>query len=86
MSHEAKVSQVNHDKDEDHAFTVQNCKLLTVECSVGGIDLPFIVDSGAATNIKDKPIWNDLKPKGIKYISTKNTPMTNSCTKIIRIL
>ena len=71
MNHKAKVNQVNQGKDEDYAFTVQNCKLLTVECSVGGVDLPLIVDSGASINIIDNPTWNDLKSKGIKCISTK---------------
>ena len=33
------MNQINQDKDEDYAFTVPNSKLLTMKCSIGGVNM-----------------------------------------------
>lgn len=44
-----------------------------IECTVGGIKLNAIIDSGSKCNIMDRETWNGLKNKGVRTISREKT-------------
>lgn len=55
----------------NYAFSIQPSDGKTIDCVVGGVNLPLLVDTGASVNVVDTPTWFSFKEKGIECKSWK---------------
>ena len=71
--------KVNHlseqNREPDYAFHVfENDTPNTLMLSVGGVNMNFLIDSGATSNIVDEGTWEMLKSRRIRCTSTNAAP------------
>ena len=76
QSQEGKINQVEEQElNAEYAFQVSGKETATtLNVSVGGVDVEFLVDSGSSCNIIDEETWEMLKAKRIKCESTTTLP------------
>ncbi|KAK3717696.1 hypothetical protein QZH41_001100 [Actinostola sp. cb2023] len=69
---DGKVNCIGSEEGE-YAFSVKSRGCMEkLEVTVGGRKVQMVIDSGASANIIDKELWNSLKEKKIKCISSKS--------------
>lgn len=71
-----KVRQVSESDSDDYAFRVNSVGADydqgNILVTLGGVELPVIVDSGATCNVIDEATWKSLKKKKIKCKSAQS--------------
>ena len=70
-----QISQLQAEGDQDdYAFIISNVthgdNAITLDVTVGGVQIPMIVDSGATVNVVGRNQWEHLKSMGIKCQSS----------------
>ena len=75
--HRGTVNQVNFedysDDKSEYAFTIVDEKQPVVLVSIGGVpNVSMIVDSGASCNVIDRQLWESLKQKKVKCVSSSH--------------